>query len=264
MQETWVWSLGWKDSLEKEMEMHSSVLAWEIPWAEEPGGYNPRGRKRVRHDSASTQQPQWWGNVLWPTPVLRRLVYPLCGSEYCPSWEADPVNLGKNMHFSLLGKVFDTYQLCHGDSVVQAVQVFIDFFPSISSISCWQRSIKTFFCGHRIVLFLQFCRCSFRVFEAVIRWTRAHDCLLSWWTGPFIFMIKISIFPLCPHSLSWCLFYLIVMQYCSFLLVFYARDICFHPLTFNLFLSFSKYFSYQQYRVGWVLFFKEIHSDTSN
>ena len=39
--------------------MHSSVLAWEIPWAEEPGGYNPRGRKRVRHDSASTQQPQW-------------------------------------------------------------------------------------------------------------------------------------------------------------------------------------------------------------
>ena len=30
--------------------MHSSVLAWEIPWTEEPGGYNPWGRKRVRHD----------------------------------------------------------------------------------------------------------------------------------------------------------------------------------------------------------------------
>ena len=50
MQETRVWSLGWKESLEKEMEMHSSVLAWEIPWTEEPGGYNPWGRKRVRHD----------------------------------------------------------------------------------------------------------------------------------------------------------------------------------------------------------------------
>ena len=34
---TWVWSLGWEDPLEKEMETHSSILAWEIPWTEEPG-----------------------------------------------------------------------------------------------------------------------------------------------------------------------------------------------------------------------------------
>ena len=38
MQETWVRSLGWEDPLEKEMATHSSVLAWEIPWTEEPGG----------------------------------------------------------------------------------------------------------------------------------------------------------------------------------------------------------------------------------
>ena len=38
MQETWVWSLGWEDPLEKEMSTHSSVLAWRIPWTEEPGG----------------------------------------------------------------------------------------------------------------------------------------------------------------------------------------------------------------------------------
>ena len=38
MQETWAWSLGWKDPLEKEMATHSSILAWETPWAEEPGG----------------------------------------------------------------------------------------------------------------------------------------------------------------------------------------------------------------------------------
>ena len=37
MQETWVQSLGWEDPLEKEMETHSSILAWEIPWTEEPG-----------------------------------------------------------------------------------------------------------------------------------------------------------------------------------------------------------------------------------
>ena len=38
MQETWVKSLGWEGPLEKEMATHSSILAWEIPWTEEPGG----------------------------------------------------------------------------------------------------------------------------------------------------------------------------------------------------------------------------------
>ena len=38
MQESQVWSLGWEDPLEKEMTTHSSTLAWEIPWTEEPGG----------------------------------------------------------------------------------------------------------------------------------------------------------------------------------------------------------------------------------
>ena len=38
MQETWVRSLGWQDPLEKEMATHSSILAWELSWTEEPGG----------------------------------------------------------------------------------------------------------------------------------------------------------------------------------------------------------------------------------
>ena len=38
MQGTWVPSLGWEDPLEKEMATHSSILAWKIPWTEEPGG----------------------------------------------------------------------------------------------------------------------------------------------------------------------------------------------------------------------------------
>ena len=38
MWETWVQSLGWEDLLEKEMATHSSILAWKIPWTEEPGG----------------------------------------------------------------------------------------------------------------------------------------------------------------------------------------------------------------------------------
>ena len=43
LQETWVRSLGGEDSLEKGMAAHSSVLAWRIPWTEEPGGPQPMG-----------------------------------------------------------------------------------------------------------------------------------------------------------------------------------------------------------------------------
>ena len=38
LQETWIRSLGWEDSLEEEMATHSRILAWKIPWTEEPGG----------------------------------------------------------------------------------------------------------------------------------------------------------------------------------------------------------------------------------
>ena len=51
MQETWVQSLGQEDSLEKEMATHSSILAWEISWMEEPGGLQSMGITRVRQDS---------------------------------------------------------------------------------------------------------------------------------------------------------------------------------------------------------------------
>ena len=49
-------SLGWEDSLEKEMATHFSILAWEIPLTEEPGGYSPWSCKRVRHNSVTKQQ----------------------------------------------------------------------------------------------------------------------------------------------------------------------------------------------------------------
>ena len=45
VQETWIRSLGLEDPLEKEMATHSRILAWRIPWAEEPGSYSPWGRK---------------------------------------------------------------------------------------------------------------------------------------------------------------------------------------------------------------------------
>ena len=50
MRETWVWSLGWDDPLEKETAAHSSTLAWKIPWTEEPDKLQSMGMQRVRHD----------------------------------------------------------------------------------------------------------------------------------------------------------------------------------------------------------------------
>ena len=50
MQQTQVQSLGWEDPLEKETATHSSILAWKIPWTEEPGGLQSRGLQRVRHN----------------------------------------------------------------------------------------------------------------------------------------------------------------------------------------------------------------------
>ena len=50
MPETWVPSLGWEDSLEEEMTTHSSILAWNIPWTEKPGGLQSPESQRVRHD----------------------------------------------------------------------------------------------------------------------------------------------------------------------------------------------------------------------
>ena len=50
MWETQVQSLGREDPLEKGTEIHSSILAWEIPWTEEPGGLQSLGSQRVKHN----------------------------------------------------------------------------------------------------------------------------------------------------------------------------------------------------------------------
>ena len=49
VQETQISSLGWEDPLEKEMAIHSSILAWKISWIEEPGGLQSIGSQRVGH-----------------------------------------------------------------------------------------------------------------------------------------------------------------------------------------------------------------------
>ena len=57
MRETWVRSLGWEDPLKKGMATHSSILAWKIPWTEEPGGLQSMGLQKSQtqlSDKATT------------------------------------------------------------------------------------------------------------------------------------------------------------------------------------------------------------------
>lgn len=139
--------------------------------------------------------------MLWLTPVLWHLVYPLCGSEHCLSWEADRVHLGKKRAFFFVGQsvwyistVSCDRQCCSGPG-------FYWFFfpPSLLSV-VGRGALKHFTAVTE--LYFSFSSAGVRLvcFEAVTRWTRTHDCFSSWWTGSLIFMIKISIFPLCPHS----------------------------------------------------------------
>ena len=88
MQETRVWSLGQEDPLEKEMKTHSSILAWEIPWTEKPGGL----RKTVGHDLASQTVKRL--STMWETQV-RSL-----GQEgpWRRKWQSTPVLLPGKSH----------------------------------------------------------------------------------------------------------------------------------------------------------------------
>ena len=69
MRETWVQSPGREDPLEKEMLTHSSILAWRIPWTEEPGGLQFTGSQRVGHDWATLLDFNELDKKFWPVFV---------------------------------------------------------------------------------------------------------------------------------------------------------------------------------------------------
>ena len=77
MQEMRVQSLGGEDPLKKEMATHSSILAWEIPWTEQPGGLQSTGSQRVRHDLGTKPLPPvpgrahrvMLGYIVWVLPL---------------------------------------------------------------------------------------------------------------------------------------------------------------------------------------------------
>ena len=73
MWETWVHSLGWEDPLEKEVATHSSILAWKIPWMEEPGRLLSMGSKRVRHDWVTSLTHRYYRDDMKSSPLILSL-----------------------------------------------------------------------------------------------------------------------------------------------------------------------------------------------
>ena len=63
--ETWVQSLGWEDRPEEEMATHSSILAWRIPWTEEPGAVQSTGSQRVSHNWSDLAHAHHSGTWVW-------------------------------------------------------------------------------------------------------------------------------------------------------------------------------------------------------
>ena len=73
-EKTWIRPLGREDPLEKEMGIHSSILAWRIPWTEEPSGLQSMGSQRVGHDWATSRQ-SLLDSLYWVLMIF----LPLCG-----------------------------------------------------------------------------------------------------------------------------------------------------------------------------------------
>ena len=58
LQEMWVWSLSWEDSLEEKMAMHSSILTWKMPWTEEPDGLQSMGSQSLTQLNEQEQEEE--------------------------------------------------------------------------------------------------------------------------------------------------------------------------------------------------------------
>ena len=99
MRDTWVQSLGWENPLEKEMATHSSLLAWRIPWAEEPGGLQSTGSQRVGHDRTTSLSLSLWSGM-----EARRssgfLIIILC---FCKYWQHQHIRLNRKTMSKVFG-----------------------------------------------------------------------------------------------------------------------------------------------------------------
>ena len=86
VRETWVQYLGWEDLLEKEMAIHSSILAWKIPWTEKPGRLESMGSHKVGHDWMTSLSLFFFKlNIVytWVLSEVAQLCLTLCNPMHC-------------------------------------------------------------------------------------------------------------------------------------------------------------------------------------
>ena len=119
MQETWVWSLGREDPLEKGMAIHSSILAWKIPWTVEPGGLQSMELQRIRHD--------WENNTYTHAHV-----------HFCLSVWAT-LRIHDNLH-----KMIDLFIWCSNNTTWSAASMSAVSFPLTLHEHLWQHWASLF------------------------------------------------------------------------------------------------------------------------
>ena len=130
MRETRVWSLGWEDPLEKEMATHSSILAWRIPWIEDPDRLQSMGSQRVGHD--------------WMTSLSLSLYCSISSSNYCfLAFIQVSQETSKVVWYSRLLKNFPQFVVIHSQRLLHSQWSRNRYFSGIpllflQSNTCWQ------------------------------------------------------------------------------------------------------------------------------
>ena len=131
-----VWSLGQGDPLEKEMAIHSSILAWRIPWTVEPGRLQSIGSQRVRHDWATSLSLSWILIIIFPPSFSGRYQKHLENAKRIGIKKAISANISMGTAFLL---IYASYALAfwYGSTLVIAKEytignaITVSHFPNI-------------------------------------------------------------------------------------------------------------------------------------
>ena len=185
MRETWVWSLGWEDPLEEEMVTYSSILAWRIPWTEEPGGLPSIGLQRVGHDWVTERTHTQW-HWAWERNHLKfQVSHPLSMVTCCsPPWShfsitwmviRKDVNVWpcpQRLRFQGLCRAtlisFQSTWVILRDCQIPGLEDVEAPFPALAMI---QADLDSPFLDHHILQ-------AFRIFWIGFHWTKHYDVII--------------------------------------------------------------------------------------
>ena len=110
MRETQVWSLGWEDTLEKEMATHSGTFAWRIPWTEERCRLQSMGSQRVGHDWATLLSLFTFTFILFQELTILRACSHLVTSQFMGSQRVEDDWVTLLFTFTFFPSLFSCYQ----------------------------------------------------------------------------------------------------------------------------------------------------------